>query len=64
MTSTRPIIYPEKYDKDFCLSVLPEGYEFVENVITDPKILAVKESGYYYIHSMTAKKELRAFYIP
>lgn len=62
--STRPIIWPETYDSAFAKAQTPYGWQFIEAVIDDPKILEAKTSGYFYVHFMFDKKELRAFYIP
>lgn len=62
--NTRPIIWPETYDSAFAKAQTPVGWKFIEAIITDPKILSEKQSGYFYVHFVYDKKELRVFYIP
>lgn len=62
--NTRPIIWPEIYDGEFAKAQTPYGWQFIESVITDPKIIEEKTSGYFYVQFMFDKGELRVFYIP
>ena len=61
---TRPIIWPETYDREFARAQTPDGWQFIQAVIDDPKILSVKKSGYFYVHFLHDKKEMWVFYIP